>query len=266
MGRVPCCSKDDQSLNRRAWTAKEDMILREYIETHGEGGWRYLPIRAGLKRCGKSCRLRWLNYLRPNIKRGNISPEEEELIIRMHRLLGNRFNSKANCSGTASRLQPSDDFQFIHFATSINNTLSVQSESPPMDTFSPCSLPAGLVDQEFITNCEHLKTNACQSISDSEEFSGCQQCCIVPVSPLNSSIDFEIEDDQFIGNMQLSHTDHLQEEPVWSMNQNNNCDNTQHPLDWVGEEYLDWIFECGNTCQQDERDWEDDYSELFADI
>lgn len=46
---------------------------------------------SGLKRCGKSCRLRWLNYLRPDIKRGNISHDEEELIIRLHRLLGNRF-------------------------------------------------------------------------------------------------------------------------------------------------------------------------------
>jgi myb proto-oncogene protein len=45
---------------------------------------------SGLKRCGKSCRLRWLNYLRPGIKRGNISEDEEELIIRLHRLLGNR--------------------------------------------------------------------------------------------------------------------------------------------------------------------------------
>ncbi|XP_059432168.1 transcription factor MYB123-like [Corylus avellana] len=47
---------------------------------------------AGLKRCGKSCRLRWLNYLRPDIKRGNISPDEEELIIRLHKLLGNRWS------------------------------------------------------------------------------------------------------------------------------------------------------------------------------
>lgn len=45
---------------------------------------------AGLNRCGKSCRLRWLNYLRPDIKRGNITEEEEELIVRLHNLLGNR--------------------------------------------------------------------------------------------------------------------------------------------------------------------------------
>lgn len=47
-------------------------------------------IDEGLKRCGKSCRVRWLNYLRPNIKRGNITPEEEDLIMRLHKLLGNR--------------------------------------------------------------------------------------------------------------------------------------------------------------------------------
>ncbi|GLJ47494.1 hypothetical protein SUGI_1002550 [Cryptomeria japonica] len=91
MGRAPCCSKD-ADLNRGAWTAEEDMILSEYIAIHGDGGWRSLPQKAGLKRCGKSCRLRWLNYLRPNIKRGNISPDEEELIIRMHKLLGNRWS------------------------------------------------------------------------------------------------------------------------------------------------------------------------------
>ncbi|CAN6478324.1 unnamed protein product [Victoria cruziana] len=90
MARSPCCSKE--GLNRGAWTSEEDQILSEYVKAHGEGRWRTLPKRAGLKRCGKSCRLRWLNYLRPDIKRGNISDDEEELIIRMHKLLGNRWS------------------------------------------------------------------------------------------------------------------------------------------------------------------------------
>ncbi|XP_050261641.1 transcription factor MYB1-like [Quercus robur] len=90
MGRSPCCSKE--GLNKGAWTAQEDKILTEYVRIHGEGQWGKLPKRAGLKRCGKSCRLRWLNYLRPDIKRGNISPDEEELIIRLHKLLGNRWS------------------------------------------------------------------------------------------------------------------------------------------------------------------------------
>nr|QWW89547.1 MYBPA2.4 transcription factor [Vaccinium myrtillus] len=90
MGRSPCCAKE--GLNRGSWTASEDRILTDYIKLHGEGDWRNLPKKAGLKRCGKSCRLRWLNYLRPDIKRGNISPDEEELIIRLHKLLGNRWS------------------------------------------------------------------------------------------------------------------------------------------------------------------------------
>ncbi|KAK8523257.1 hypothetical protein V6N13_113205 [Hibiscus sabdariffa] len=90
MGRKPCCAKE--GVNKGAWSSNEDQTLTNYIKIHGEGKWRDLPQRAGLKRCGKSCRLRWLNYLRPNIKRGNISIEEEELIIRLHKLLGNRWS------------------------------------------------------------------------------------------------------------------------------------------------------------------------------
>ncbi|KAF4389849.1 hypothetical protein G4B88_024130, partial [Cannabis sativa] len=87
MGRSPCCEKD--GLNRGAWSALEDKILADYIHKNGPGKWRDLPKRAGLKRCGKSCRLRWLNYLRPDITRGNISTDEDDLIVRLHRLLGN---------------------------------------------------------------------------------------------------------------------------------------------------------------------------------
>ncbi|PRQ28035.1 putative transcription factor MYB-HB-like family [Rosa chinensis] len=90
MGRSPCCV--NEGLNRGAWTAIEDQVLIDYINTHGEGKWRRIPKEAGLKRCGKSCRLRWLNYLRPDIKRGNITQEEEDLIIRLHKLLGNRWS------------------------------------------------------------------------------------------------------------------------------------------------------------------------------
>ncbi|OIW17094.1 hypothetical protein TanjilG_20198 [Lupinus angustifolius] len=90
MGRNPCCSKG--GLSKGAWTAMEDKILKEYIKIHGEGKWKHVPKRAGLKRCGKSCRLRWLNYLRPGIKRGNITNDEEDLIIRLHNLLGNRWS------------------------------------------------------------------------------------------------------------------------------------------------------------------------------
>ncbi|KAG8659483.1 transcription factor MYB114 isoform X2 [Manihot esculenta] len=85
-------SNSKMVMNKGAWTAEEDKILAEYIEVHGAKRWKAVAMKAGLKRCGKSCRLRWLNYLRPNIKRGNISDEEEDLILRLHKLLGNRWS------------------------------------------------------------------------------------------------------------------------------------------------------------------------------
>ncbi|KAL1160802.1 hypothetical protein V6Z11_A07G088800 [Gossypium hirsutum] len=51
-----------------------------------------LTSSAGLNRCRKSCRLRWLNYLKPNIKRGHFAADEVDLIIRLHNLLGNRWS------------------------------------------------------------------------------------------------------------------------------------------------------------------------------
>ncbi|KAL6627770.1 hypothetical protein ACP70R_031496 [Stipagrostis hirtigluma subsp. patula] len=90
MGRAPCCEK--VGLKKGRWTKEEDEILARYIEQHGEGSWRSLPKNAGLLRCGKSCRLRWINYLRADLKRGNISMEEEEMIIKLHATLGNRWS------------------------------------------------------------------------------------------------------------------------------------------------------------------------------
>nr|QRV61368.1 MYB2 [Dimocarpus longan] len=87
---TPCCSK--VGLKRGPWTPEEDELLSNYIKKEGEGRWRTLPKRAGLLRCGKSCRLRWMNYLRPSVKRGQIAPDEEDLILRLHRLLGNRWS------------------------------------------------------------------------------------------------------------------------------------------------------------------------------
>ncbi|KAM3387451.1 hypothetical protein ACQJBY_010348 [Aegilops geniculata] len=88
MGRSPCCEKE--GLKKGPWTPEEDQKLLSYIEQQGHGCWRSLPAKAGLQRCGKSCRLRWTNYLRPDIKRGKFSLQEEQTIIQLHALLGNR--------------------------------------------------------------------------------------------------------------------------------------------------------------------------------
>ncbi|CAJ1979252.1 unnamed protein product [Sphenostylis stenocarpa] len=91
MGRAPCCDK--ASVKKGPWSPEEDTKLKEYIEKHGTGGnWIALPQKAGLKRCGKSCRLRWLNYLRPNIKHGDFSDEEDRIICSLYVNIGSRWS------------------------------------------------------------------------------------------------------------------------------------------------------------------------------
>ncbi|XP_072972695.1 myb-related protein 306-like isoform X2 [Typha angustifolia] len=89
MGRPPCCKKGD--VKKGPWTPEEDIILVSYIKEHGPGNWKAVPCNTGLTRCSKSCRLRWANYLRPGIKRGNFTEQEEKLIIHLQDLLGNRW-------------------------------------------------------------------------------------------------------------------------------------------------------------------------------
>ncbi|XP_023540277.1 myb-related protein 305-like [Cucurbita pepo subsp. pepo] len=88
-------SQDDNELRKGPWTLEEDLILMNYIANHGEGVWNSLAKAAGLKRTGKSCRLRWLNYLRPGVRRGNITPEEQVLIMDLHSKWGNRWSKIA---------------------------------------------------------------------------------------------------------------------------------------------------------------------------
>ncbi|KAJ3692768.1 hypothetical protein LUZ60_011863 [Juncus effusus] len=94
MGRQPCCDK--LKVKRGPWTAEEDKKLMNFILTNGgHCCWRAVPKLAGLLRCGKSCRLRWTNYLRPDLKRGLLNEAEEKLVIDLHAKLGNRWSKIA---------------------------------------------------------------------------------------------------------------------------------------------------------------------------
>ncbi|KAK6942761.1 SANT/Myb domain [Dillenia turbinata] len=91
MGRAPCCDK--ANVKKGPWSPEEDTKLKEYMEKHGTGGnWIALPNKAGLKRCGKSCRLRWLNYLRPNLKHGEFSDDEDRIIYGLYASIGSRWS------------------------------------------------------------------------------------------------------------------------------------------------------------------------------
>nr|CAD1829534.1 unnamed protein product [Ananas comosus var. bracteatus] len=78
-------------LKKGPWTADEDSILSEYVEKFGEGNWNNVQKTTGLARNGKSCRLRWANHLRPNLKKCPFSPEEEQLVAELHAQIGNKW-------------------------------------------------------------------------------------------------------------------------------------------------------------------------------
>ncbi|XP_073057765.1 transcription factor MYB35 [Primulina eburnea] len=90
MGRPRCCDK--ANVKRGPWTAEEDAKILAYVASHGIGNWTLVPQKAGLNRCGKSCRLRWTNYLRPDLKHDNFTPEEEERILELHKTIGSRWS------------------------------------------------------------------------------------------------------------------------------------------------------------------------------
>ncbi|KAL7153947.1 hypothetical protein ABFS83_04G201700 [Erythranthe nasuta] len=91
MGRAPCCDK--ANVKKGPWSPEEDAKLKDFIHNYGTvSNWISLPQKAGLKRCGKSCRLRWLNYLRPNIKHGEFSDEEDKIICSLYANIGSRWS------------------------------------------------------------------------------------------------------------------------------------------------------------------------------
>ncbi|KAG6471300.1 transcription factor RAX2-like [Zingiber officinale] len=147
MGRAPCCDK--ANVKRGPWLPEEDAVLRSYIEKHGTGGnWIALPLKAGLNRCGKSCRLRWLNYLRPNIKRGGFTEEEDDIIFSLYRKLGSRW------SIIASHLRGRTDNDIKNYWNTklkkkmIMSSYNTTATMDPSTTPPPALLPAAAVKSE----------------------------------------------------------------------------------------------------------------------
>ncbi|KAF5191890.1 Myb transcription factor [Thalictrum thalictroides] len=85
----------EEGWRKGPWTTEEDKKLIEYVNLHGEGRWNSVAKFSGLKRNGKSCRLRWVNYLRPDLKRGKLTPNEENIILELHAKWGNRWSTIA---------------------------------------------------------------------------------------------------------------------------------------------------------------------------
>ncbi|CAN8238396.1 unnamed protein product [Cochlearia groenlandica] len=148
MGRQPCCDK--VGLKKGPWTGEEDRKLINFILTNGQCCWRAVPKLAGLLRCGKSCRLRWTNYLRPDLKRGLLSDFEEKMVIDLHSQLGNRW------SKIASHLPGRTDNEIKnHWNTHIKKKLRKMGIDPL--THKPLSVVEQEEEEEPIKNLKPLE-------------------------------------------------------------------------------------------------------------
>ncbi|KAE8732324.1 Transcription repressor MYB6 [Hibiscus syriacus] len=164
MGRAPCCDK--ANVKKGPWSPEEDSKLKDYIEKYGIGGnWIALPHKAGLKRCGKSCRLRWLNYLRPNIKHGEFTDDEDRIICTLFATIGSRW------SIIAAQLPGRTDNDIKNYwNTKLKKKLMVKTStrhSPPFPTSHQAPPPASSL-------CTSYYTPICTSLSPLEPVSSFQ--------------------------------------------------------------------------------------------
>ncbi|WZZ46839.1 hypothetical protein YC2023_043098 [Brassica napus] len=184
MGRQPCCDK--LGVKKGPWTTEEDKKLINFILNNGHCCWRALPKLAGLRRCGKSCRLRWTNYLRPDLRRGLLSHEEEQLVIDLHAHIGNKW------SKIASRLPGRTDNEIKnHWNTHIKKKLVKMGIDPvthqplnqdPNSTDNPknsCSVSDDISMVTKSSSTKNIETNGTTTEDES----------ISTITDQNSSMD-----------------------------------------------------------------------------
>ncbi|XP_071690138.1 transcription factor MYB83-like [Rutidosis leptorrhynchoides] len=159
------------------WSPEEDEKLMKYMLRNGQGCWTDIARNAGLQRCGKSCRLRWINYLRPDLKRGAFSPQEEQLIVHLHSILGNRW------SQIAARLPGRTDNEIKNFwnstikkrlkvsnassRSSLNDSIENTSFEPSRDAMGLFGTFMSIQDHDLMTMCTESSLTSTTTTSSS---------------------------------------------------------------------------------------------------
>ncbi|GER52771.1 myb domain protein 63 [Striga asiatica] len=194
-GRAPCCDKN--KVRTGPWSPAEDFRLVTFIKTHGHPNWRALPKQAGLLRCGKSCRLRWVNYLSPDIKRGNFTPEEEQTIIQLHSSFGNKWSKIAAClpgrtdneiknvwnTHLKKRLKMSkiSPYKMGAYPSSSTSSSSIANDDENLENF----LNYQWIDEEEINHLLEIQTNEKTELEIRTDINNSTLSELTPVSNYN---------------------------------------------------------------------------------
>ncbi|XP_049378434.1 MYB-like transcription factor ODO1 [Solanum stenotomum] len=249
MGRQPCCDK--LGVKKGPWTAEEDKKLINFILTNGQCCWRAVPKLAGLRRCGKSCRLRWTNYLRPDLKRGLLSEAEEKLVIDLHARLGNRW------SKIAARLPGRTDNEIKnHWNTHIKKKLLKMGIDPV--THEPLNKAENPADQNknndhqlVVVVPESTSVTAAAISSELENSSTSSSSASSSENSCNESklvLDTFNENDPLLNNLLESDDtppliDSSWELPIKSFDNIINNNNNHMTSSWDDESF-NWLLDC----------------------
>ncbi|KAL2487838.1 transcription factor MYB [Forsythia ovata] len=170
------------------WTEQEDVQLVFYVKLFGDRRWDFIAKVSGLKRTGKSCRLRWVNYLHPDLKRGKMTPHEERLVLELHSKWGNRW------SRIAQKLPGRTDNEIKNYwRTHMRKKAQEKKKAISPSSSSSSSFSSNSPNTEFTPVAENNE----RSFYDT---GGCN----VLANNIDKKSDFEVDMDEIWKDIELS--------------------------------------------------------------